>query len=98
MTLSIRLQLDSQDQVLLLKSCCMEIMFLRMAQRYEADEQKLVLSTGVKVSREELKGSELNDIVELIFDFAAGLCKLDLTDTEMALLAAVLLIAGKRKG
>ncbi|XP_071822277.1 thyroid hormone receptor beta-like isoform X1 [Apostichopus japonicus] len=88
-------ELDSQDQVLLLKSCCMEIMCLRMAQRYEAEEQKLVLSTGVKVSREELKGSGLNDLVEPIFDFAAGLCKLDLTDTEMALLAAVLLIADR---
>lgn len=69
-------------------------MFLRMAQRYEAENQKLVLSTGVKVSREELKGSQLSDLVEPIFDFAAGLYKLDLTDTEMALLAAVLLIAG----
>ena len=72
----------------------MEIMCLRIAQKYDSENEKLVLSNGVRVDKSELNSGVLSELVEPIFDFAVGLSRLELTDTEMALLAAVLLIAG----
>ncbi|XP_022102175.1 thyroid hormone receptor beta-A-like [Acanthaster planci] len=91
-------ELDHEDQVLLLKSCCMEIMCLRIAQKYDPDTQLLILSNGMPLDKSELQHGTLADLVEPIFDFAVGLARLQLTETEMALLAAVLLIAGDRPG
>ncbi|XP_070569754.1 thyroid hormone receptor beta-A-like isoform X2 [Ptychodera flava] len=91
-------RLDYDDQVLLLKTCCMEIMCLRVAQKYDAESQTLILSTGVKVDKEQLHEGGLGELIEPIFDFAAGLARLQLNETEMALLAAVLLVAGDRPG
>ncbi|XP_072032988.1 thyroid hormone receptor beta-A-like [Amphiura filiformis] len=92
------IELHGEDQVLLLKSCCMEIMCLRIAQKYDPENEKLILGNGVRVDKSELNNGVLNELVEPIFDFAVGLSRLELTDTEMALLAAVLLIAGDRPG
>ncbi|XP_071792417.1 thyroid hormone receptor alpha-like [Asterias amurensis] len=91
-------ELDHEDQVLLLKSCCMEIMCLRIAQKYDPETNKLILSTGIAVDKCNLNNGVMTDLVEPIFDFAVGLARLQLTETEMALLAAVLLIAGDRPG
>ncbi|XP_038072414.1 thyroid hormone receptor alpha-like [Patiria miniata] len=91
-------ELNHEDQVLLLKSCCMEIMCLRIAQKYDPDTQQLIFSNGMPLDKSELKQGALGELVEPIFDFAVGLARLQLTETEMALLAAVLLIAGDRPG
>jgi len=91
-------QLDYDDQVLLLKTCCMEIMCLRVAQKYDPESQMLILSTGVKVDKKQLQEGGLGELIEPIFDFAAGLARLQLNETEMALLAGVLLVAGDRPG
>ena len=86
-------QLEPDDQMTLLKSCCMEIMCLRAACRFDQASQTLGLQNGVVVTKEELGSGGLGDgLVELIFEFAAGLAKLQLDATETALLAAVLLM------
>ena len=72
----------------------MEIMCLRIAQKYDPETQKLVLSNGLPVDKSEMNSGVTTELVEPIFDFAVGLARLQLTETEMALLAAVLLIAG----
>ncbi|XP_033113832.1 thyroid hormone receptor beta-like isoform X2 [Anneissia japonica] len=86
------------DQVVLLKSCCIEIMCMRIAQKYDPNTNTLQMSNGIAVEKSQLKGGMLAELLEPIFDFAVGLSRLDLTDTEVALLSAVLLVAGDRPG
>ncbi|XP_064646515.1 thyroid hormone receptor beta-like [Lineus longissimus] len=93
--------LNVDDQILLLKSCCMEIMCLRAACRYDPEQQGLTLHNGMMVSKQDLANSgngSLGLLIEPIFDFAVGLAKLKLDKTEIALLAAVLLIQSDRSG
>ncbi|ESP03186.1 hypothetical protein LOTGIDRAFT_171663 [Lottia gigantea] len=91
-------QLNVDDQILLLKSCCMEIMCLRAARRYEPDEQILVLSNGMTIHKSQLNHVSVGALVEPIFEFAIGLAKLSLDETEVSLLAAVLLMQSDRTG
>lgn len=90
--------LHHDDQILLLKMCCMEIMCLRVAQKFDPDSQKLILSNGLRVGKSDMDHGVLSELIEPIFDFAVSMSRLQLTETEMALLAAVLLIAGDRPG
>eukprot|EP00057_Strongylocentrotus_purpuratus_P013468 XP_011667942.1 PREDICTED: thyroid hormone receptor beta [Strongylocentrotus purpuratus] len=90
--------LHHDDQILLLKTCCMEIMCLRVAQKFDPDSQKLILSNGLRVGKSDMDHGVLSELIEPIFDFAVSMSRLQLTETEMALLAAVLLIAGDRPG
>ena len=70
----------------------MEIMCLRAACRYQPDTNTLVLQNGLIITRPQLSLGGLGLLVEPIFDFAVGLSKLQLDSTEIALLAAVLLM------
>jgi len=92
------LQLNVDDQILLLKSCCMEIMCLRAACRYDPDANTLTLQNGLMLHKSQLTQGGLGLLVEPIFDFAVGLSKLQLDQTEIALLAAVLLMQSDRTG
>ncbi|KAI0240712.1 Thyroid hormone receptor beta [Lamellibrachia satsuma] len=92
-------QLIVDDQILLLKSCCMEIMCLQTACRYDPSSHALMLQNGLVLSRNDIAGSGgLGLLVEPIFEFAVGLAKLQLDQTELALLAAVLLMQSDRTG
>ena len=88
----ITFQLNTDDQILLLKACCMEIMCLRASCRYHPETNTLTLQNGLVINRSQLSCGGLGLLVEPIFDFAVGLHKLDLDSTEIALLAAVLLM------
>ncbi|XP_046545593.1 thyroid hormone receptor beta-like [Haliotis rubra] len=91
-------QLNVDDQILLLKSCCMEVMCLRAACRFDARTQSLILPNGLTVHKSALHKGSLGVLVEPIFEFALGLAKLELDQTEVALLAAVLLMQSDRSG
>ncbi|XP_064597885.1 thyroid hormone receptor beta-like [Liolophura sinensis] len=91
-------ELNVDDQILLLKSCCMEIMCLRAACRYDPFNQMLTLHNGMTLHRSQLSRGSLGVLVEPIFEFAVGLSKLQLDSTELALLAAVLLMQSDRSG
>lgn len=92
------IQLFVDDQILLLKSCCMEIMCLRAACRYDPEKETITMHNGVCLHKTQLKSEGLGLLVEPIFEFAVGLSKLKLDKTELALLAAVLLMQSDRSG
>nr|XP_011443300.2 thyroid hormone receptor beta-A [Crassostrea gigas] len=92
------IQLFVDDQILLLKSCCMEIMCLRAACRYDPEKETITMHNGVCLHKSQLKSEGLGLLVEPIFEFAVGLSKLKLDKTELALLAAVLLMQSDRSG
>ena len=67
-------------------------MCLRAACRYNVEDQTLTLQNGLVLSKPQLAQGGLGLLVEPIFEFAMGLAKLQLDQTEIALLAAVLLM------
>lgn len=87
------LQLPCEDQIILLKGCCMEIMSLRAAIRYDPESETLTLSGEMAVKREQLKNGGLGVVSDAIFDLGKSLAQFNLDDTEVALLQAVLLMS-----
>ena len=86
-------QLPCEDQIILLKGCCMEIMSLRAAVRYDPESETLTLSGEMAVKREQLKNGGLGVVSDAIFDLGKSLAQFNLDDTEVALLQAVLLMS-----
>ncbi|NWY61829.1 THAA protein, partial [Chionis minor] len=92
-------ELPCEDQIILLKGCCMEIMSLRAAVRYDPESETLTLSGEMAVKREQLKNGGLGVVSDAIFDLGKSLSAFNLDDTEVALLQAVLLMSsGSRIG
>lgn len=87
------LQLPCEDQIILLKGCCMEIMSLRAAVRYDPESETLTLSGEMAVKREQLKNGGLGVVSDAIFDLGKSLAQFNLDDSEVALLQAVLLMS-----
>ncbi|XP_044034510.1 thyroid hormone receptor alpha-B isoform X1 [Siniperca chuatsi] len=90
--------LPCEDQIILLKGCCMEIMSLRAAMRYDPESETLTLSGEMAVKREQLKNGGLGVVSDAIFDLGKNLAQFNLDDTEVALLQAVLLMSSDRSG
>ncbi|XP_058037526.1 thyroid hormone receptor alpha isoform X1 [Ahaetulla prasina] len=91
-------ELPCEDQIILLKGCCMEIMSLRAAVRYDPESETLTLSGEMAVKREQLKNGGLGVVSDAIFDLGKSLSAFSLDDTEVALLQAVLLMSSDRSG
>ncbi|XP_037661010.1 thyroid hormone receptor alpha-like [Choloepus didactylus] len=91
-------ELPCEDQIILLKGCCMEIMSLRAAARYDPKSDTLTLSGEMAVKREQLKDGGLGEVTDAIFELGKSLSVFNLDDTEMALLQAVLLMSTDRSG
>uniref|UniRef100_A0A8C6U401 Thyroid hormone receptor alpha b n=1 Tax=Neogobius melanostomus TaxID=47308 RepID=A0A8C6U401_9GOBI len=91
-------ELPCEDQIILLKGCCMEIMSLRAAIRYDPESETLTLNGEMAVKREQLKNGGLGVVSDAIFDLGKSLAQFNLDDTEVALLQAVLLMSSDRSG
>lgn len=91
-------ELPCEDQIILLKGCCMEIMSLRAAVRYDSESQTLTLGGEMAVTRDQLKNGGLGVVSDAIFDLGVSLSQFNLDDTEVALLQAVLLMSSDRPG
>ncbi|XP_063075865.1 thyroid hormone receptor alpha-like isoform X2 [Engraulis encrasicolus] len=91
-------ELPCEDQIILLKGCCMEIMSLRAAVRYDPESETLTLSGEMAVKREQLKNGGLGVVSDAIFDLGKSLAQFNLDDSEVALLQAVLLMSSDRTG
>ncbi|XP_052237901.1 thyroid hormone receptor beta-like [Dreissena polymorpha] len=91
-------ELNVDDQICLLKACCMEVMCLRAACRFDPEHETLFLHNGVNLNKSQIHEEGVAVLVEPIFDFAMGLSKLKLDKAEVALLAAILLIQSDRPG
>ena len=93
LSVPVTLQLPCEDQIILLKGCCMEIMSLRAAVRYDPESDTLTLSGEMAVKREQLKNGGLGVVSDAIFELGKSLSAFNLDDTEVALLQAVLLMS-----
>ncbi|XP_036394417.1 thyroid hormone receptor beta-like isoform X3 [Megalops cyprinoides] len=91
-------ELPCEDQIILLKGCCMEIMSLRAAVRYDPENETLTLNGEMAVTRGQLKNGGLGVVSDAIFDLGVSLSCFNLDDSEVALLQAVILMSSDRPG
>uniref|UniRef100_A0A8C7PCX5 Thyroid hormone receptor beta n=1 Tax=Oncorhynchus mykiss TaxID=8022 RepID=A0A8C7PCX5_ONCMY len=91
-------ELPCEDQIILLKGCCMEIMSLRAAVRYDPESETLTLNGEMAVTRGQLKNGGLGVVSDAIFDLGVSLSSFHLDDSEVALLQAVILLSSDRPG
>uniref|UniRef100_A0A3B3SCL2 Thyroid hormone receptor beta n=1 Tax=Paramormyrops kingsleyae TaxID=1676925 RepID=A0A3B3SCL2_9TELE len=91
-------ELPCEDQIILLKGCCMEIMSLRAAVRYDPESETLTLNGEMAVTRGQLKNGGLGVVSDAIFDLGVSLSSFSLDDSEVALLQAVILLSSDRPG
>ncbi|XP_077446976.1 thyroid hormone receptor beta-like isoform X2 [Stigmatopora argus] len=86
-------ELPCEDQIILLKGCCMEVMSLRAAVCYDPGSETLTLNGEMAVTRGQLKNGGLGVVSDAIFDLGVSLSSFNLDDSEIALLQAVILLS-----
>lgn len=92
------LSLERKDQIILLKTSAIEVLMLHTAQYYDSDNERLLMATGIRLSREDLSNSGLHEFVEPMVDFARSMAELRLDEVEYALIIALCILASDRYG
>ncbi|KAL2091946.1 hypothetical protein ACEWY4_011744 [Coilia grayii] len=89
------MELCQNDQILLLKSGCLEVVLVRMCRAFNP-LNNTVLFEGKYGGMQLFKALGCDDLVSAVFDFAKSLCSLQLTEEEIALFSAAVLISTDR--
>ncbi|KAK1176043.1 nuclear receptor ROR-beta-like isoform X2 [Acipenser oxyrinchus oxyrinchus] len=89
------MDLCQNDQILLLKSGCLEVVLVRMCRAFNP-LNNTVLFEGKYGGMQMFKALGSDDLVSAAFDFAKSLCSLQLTEEEIALFSAAVLISPDR--
>nr|XP_014349560.1 PREDICTED: nuclear receptor ROR-beta [Latimeria chalumnae] len=89
------MELCQNDQILLLKSGCLEVVLVRMCRAFNP-LNNTVLFEGKYGGMQMFKTLGSDDLVTAAFDFAKSLCSLQLTEEEIALFSAAVLISPDR--
>uniref|UniRef100_A0A4W4GZD3 RAR-related orphan receptor C b n=1 Tax=Electrophorus electricus TaxID=8005 RepID=A0A4W4GZD3_ELEEL len=88
-------QLGQNDQICLLKSGSMEVVLVRMSRLFNP-ENGTVFFDGKFAGTELFKSLACGDFIAAVFDFAHSLCALRLTEQQVALFSALVLINADR--
>ena len=92
-------QLPQEDQVTLLKAGVFEVLLVRLAAMFDARTNTMLCLNGQLLRREALHTSvNARFLVDSMFDFAERLNSLCLSDAELALFCAVVVLAPDRPG
>ncbi|KAJ3598643.1 hypothetical protein NHX12_002148 [Muraenolepis orangiensis] len=86
---------SQNDQIALLKSGSMEVVLVRMS-RYFNTENNTVFFDGKFAGPQVFKSLACGDFISAVFDFARGMCALGLTEQQIALFSALVLINTNR--
>ncbi|CAG06880.1 unnamed protein product, partial [Tetraodon nigroviridis] len=89
------MELCQNDQILLLKSGCLEVVLVRMCRAFNP-LNNTVLFEGKYGGMQMFKTLGCDELVSAVFDFAKSLCSLQLTEEEIALFSAAVLISTDR--
>ncbi|CAJ1062246.1 nuclear receptor ROR-alpha A-like isoform X1 [Xyrichtys novacula] len=87
--------LSQNDQIALLKTGSMEVVLVRMS-RFFNTENNTVFFDGKFAGAEIFKSLACGDLITAVFDFAHGMCALKLTEQQIALFSALVLINADR--
>ncbi|XP_060074252.1 ecdysone-induced protein 75B, isoforms C/D-like [Ylistrum balloti] len=91
--------LNSDDQVTLLKASTFEVLLVRFAALFDPDTNTMLFTCGKLFKRHpSTVTTSAGFLLDSMFDFAERFNKLNLTDDEIALFSAVVLLSPDRPG
>uniref|UniRef100_G3UHH0 Nuclear receptor subfamily 1 group D member 2 n=1 Tax=Loxodonta africana TaxID=9785 RepID=G3UHH0_LOXAF len=90
--------LSQHDQVNLLKAGTFEVLMVRFASLFDAKERTVTFLSGKKYSVDALHSMGAGDLLNSMFEFSEKLNALQLSDEEMSLFTAVVLVSADRSG
>uniref|UniRef100_A0A665X046 RAR-related orphan receptor C b n=1 Tax=Echeneis naucrates TaxID=173247 RepID=A0A665X046_ECHNA len=89
------MDLCQNDQIILLKAGCLEVLLIRMCRAFNVNNSTIFFN-GKFASAPFFKALGCDDLVSAVFDLGKGLCRLQLSDEEMALFSAAVLLSPER--
>uniref|UniRef100_A0A8C6X0M3 Nuclear receptor ROR-beta-like n=1 Tax=Naja naja TaxID=35670 RepID=A0A8C6X0M3_NAJNA len=89
------MELCQNDQIILLKAGCLEILLIRMTRAFNP-LNNTVLFAGKYGGMPMFKSLGCDDLINSIFELGKNLCRLQLSDEEVALFTAVVLFTPDR--
>ncbi|KAM4630000.1 nuclear receptor subfamily 1 group D member 2b [Polymixia lowei] len=90
--------LSQHDQVSLLKAGTFEVLVVRFASLFDVKDRTVTFLGGKKYSVETLRAMGAGDLLNSMFDFSEKLTNLGLSEEEMSLFTAVVLVSADRSG
>ncbi|KAM9000176.1 LOW QUALITY PROTEIN: nuclear receptor subfamily 1 group D member 1 [Sarcophilus harrisii] len=90
--------LSQHDQVTLLKAGTFEVLMVRFASLFNVKEQTVMFLSRTTYSLQELGAMGMGDLLSAMFDFSEKLNSLALTEEELGLFTAVVLVSADRSG
>ncbi|XP_030062576.1 nuclear receptor subfamily 1 group D member 2-like [Microcaecilia unicolor] len=90
--------LSQHDQINLLKAGTFEVLMVRFASLFDVKERTVTFLSGKKYSVDELRSMGAGDLLNSMFEFSEKLNALQLSEEEMSLFTAVVLVSADRSG
>ncbi|XP_062394715.1 nuclear receptor subfamily 1 group D member 2a [Sardina pilchardus] len=90
--------LSQHDQVSLLKAGTFEVLMVRFASLFDINERTVTFMSGRKYSLEALRSMGAGELLNSMFEFSEKLLSLQLSQDEMSLFTAVVLVSADRSG
>ncbi|XP_019946432.1 nuclear receptor subfamily 1 group D member 2b [Paralichthys olivaceus] len=90
--------LSQHDQVSLLKAGTFEVLVVRFASLFDVKDRTITFLGGKKYSVDTLRAMGSSDLLNSMFDFSEKLTNLGLSEEEMSLFTAVVLVSAHRSG
>ncbi|XP_074834330.1 nuclear receptor ROR-beta-like isoform X1 [Carettochelys insculpta] len=89
------MELCQNDQIILLKAGCLEVLLIRMIRAFNP-LNNTVLFEGKYGGMQMFKSLGCDDLISAIFELGRNLCRLQLSDEEIALFTAAVLLSPDR--
>ncbi|XP_072270925.1 nuclear receptor subfamily 1 group D member 1 isoform X1 [Pyxicephalus adspersus] len=90
--------LTQQDQVTLLKAGTFEVLMVRFATLFDVHERSLRFLSGATYSLPELQAMGMGELLSSMFDFSEKLASLNLSQEELGIFTALVLVSADRSG
>ncbi|XP_056404571.1 nuclear receptor subfamily 1 group D member 1 isoform X2 [Hyla sarda] len=91
-------ELPQQDQVTLLKAGTFEVLMVRFASLFDVRERSLRFLSGATYSLPELQAMGMGELLSSMFDFSEKLASLNLSQEELGIFTALVLVSADRSG
>ncbi|XP_051943545.1 nuclear receptor ROR-beta-like isoform X2 [Hippocampus zosterae] len=89
------MDLCQNDQIILLKAGCLEVLLIRMCRAFNVNNSSIFFN-GKFALPQFFKALGCDDLVSAVFELGKGLCRLQLSDEEVALFSAAVLLSPDR--
>uniref|UniRef100_A0A8C6S946 RAR-related orphan receptor C a n=1 Tax=Neogobius melanostomus TaxID=47308 RepID=A0A8C6S946_9GOBI len=89
------MDLCQNDQIILLKAGCMDVLLIRMCRAYNPINNTMLFD-GKFATAQLFKALGCDDLVSSVFDLARNLSRLQMSEEEMALFSAAVLLSPDR--